>query len=153
MKKALESFPPEYEKLGESLFVKEPKFKDCRYLICYNPEKAKDDRSFRENLIKRVTSELEKLKLMVKKGRLKRRKLILLRAINILASVKGSKKYFSISSEEDRKSTFQIKQEVLAAEETPDGIHILKTNCQDHSFKELSQVEDAFRETKGFLKD
>lgn len=81
---------------------------------------------------------------MVENARLKRRKLILLRAFNILTSVKGSKKYFSVTSE-DGKFTFQIKQEVLAAEEALDGIYILRTNCQDlssleinRSYKELS---------------
>ena len=60
---------------------------------------------------------------------------------------------------EDGKFTFQIKQEILAAEEVLDGIYILRTNCQylssleiNRSYKELSQVEDAFKEIKDFLK-
>lgn len=159
VKAALESSPSQYDRLEENLLAKGVRFKDTRYLIYYNPEKAQNDRSFRENLIERQKKKLERLKMMVKRGRLKRKKLILSRALQILSSTKGSKKYFSVFSEDDGKFSFQIKQKVLSADEALDGIYLLKTNCQDLSnleinraYKELSQVEDAFREMKDFLK-
>jgi superfamily II RNA helicase len=69
IKATLESSPSKYERLEENLFTKEVRLEDVRYLIYYNPEKAKDDLSFRENLIQRQKKS-EKLAEMMKKGRL-----------------------------------------------------------------------------------
>lgn len=148
----------EYTVLSAQLWLKEVTRDNIRYLICYNPQKAKDDEQYRKQIIQRIKVKLENLVQQVKSGQLKERQRILIRATEILASVKGSKKYFLVHCPRDGNFSYQLREKVIADEQTMDGIYIIKTNYLSLSgkeivmaYKNLYQVEDAFREIKDFL--
>lgn len=140
----------------ENLLVREVEMEGLRYLICHHPLKAEEDRSFRASLIERAQKELNLLKKQVEKGRLAKKEKIYQRAAGILSKRKA-KKFFTLSAEEG--FSFKIKENVIREEEILDGKFILITNNPYLSpeeivkaYKNLSIIEDAFREIKNFLK-
>jgi len=139
-----------YTALNNILHLKEVIFKNIRYLICKNPQKAQDDRIFRNNLIKEVQLEFNKLS--------KNSQSNLKRATEILA-LKKAKRYFVVGIDKQNNFFFKLNEESISYEKELDGLYILKTNVLDikayevvKAYKNLCQVEDAFREIKDFLK-
>ena len=158
VKEIFQQAPRKYIKLEENLLIKEIVRDKIRYFICYNPEKAEDDSVFREQLIQRTREKLVKLYNQVQLGKVKENKLIIARATEILSAIKGAKKYFSITSNRDREFFFKIRTGVISLEKKLDGIYVIKTNCLNlspqeviSSYKNLTEVEDAFKEIKDFL--
>ena len=144
-------------KLNQDNWVKEVEYEGMRYLVCYNHEKAKDEKEFREEMINRIKIKLDRLTEQVKAGRIKNNKLIIEKATEIITSQRGFKKYFSYQVKEGGFS-YQLNQKQIDYESLLDGIYILRSNCKDLSipqivkaYKNLSQVEEAFKEIKDFL--
>ncbi|MBI4707637.1 MAG: IS1634 family transposase [Candidatus Omnitrophica bacterium] len=152
VKNILKTTSRNYTILSNILHFKEVVSKDIRYLICKNPQKQRDDRIFRDNLIKIVSVEFMQLsKRIDAQSKLKK-------AAEILA-LKKAKRYFVIGIDKQNNFFWNLNEEAISYEKELDGVYILKTNVQDISayevvkaYKNLCQVEDAFREIKDFLK-
>lgn len=131
------------------------KVQSIRYIICHNSEKAKDDRSFRKEAIKQAQERLEKLSKSIASGRVKRQKSITVKVVKALLK-KNTLKYFSF---EVNPFSYYLKDEVIVKERLLDGKYILKTNVKElstkeviQSYKNLAQVERAFRSIKDFIR-
>lgn len=141
-----------YAVLSNILRLKETVFKQMRYLICKNPQKQEGDRIFRDNLIKAVSGELKKSsKKQDAQSNLKR-------AAELLAQ-KKTKRYFIIGIDKQNNFFWRLNEDGISYEKELDGVYILKTNVQEipayevvKAYKNLCEVEDAFREIKDFLK-
>lgn len=152
VKNILKAISGNYIILNDILHCKEVVFKDVRYLICKNPQKQENDRAFRDNLIKLVSQELRQLsKRQDAQSKLKQ-------AAEILA-LRKAKRYFVIGIDKQNNFFFNLNEESISYEKELDGLYILKTNVQGicayevvKAYKNLCQVEDAFREIKDFLK-
>lgn len=147
-----------YQKISDNLKVLEVKIEQIKYLICHNPQKARDDKIFREALITKTKKALDALSKRVKQKKLKRSKLIITRFSEIVSKY-NTKKFFLFSCEGDREFEYKLNDDVLKLEESLDGVYILKSNCLDLSateiitaYKNLTEVEEAFREIKDFLR-
>jgi len=148
----LKGAPSHYEIISNILHLKEVRIDDMRYLICKNPQKAQDDRIFRDNLIKGISDELERL------SQRQDASLKLKRAAELLAE-KKAKRYFIIGIDKQNNFFWCLNKGSTNYEKELDGIYILKTNVLRlpaleviKAYKNLCQVEDAFREIKDFLK-
>jgi transposase len=141
-----------YSILNNILHFKEVSLKGMRYLICKNPQKEENDKVFRDNLIKNVSGELKKSsKASSAQSKLRR-------AAETLAE-KKAKRYFIVGIDKQNNFFWQLNEEAINYEEELDGVYILKTNCIDipasevvKAYKNLCEVEDAFREIKDFLR-
>lgn len=128
-----------------------------RYLVCLNPEKKKDDEIYRVMRIEKGKRRLEKIKRSVESGRLKDREKILKKAA--LALDRTNRKYFSYSSPKNGIFSYSLIKETLQEEERLDGVFIIKSTAFDLSpeelirqYKNLTEVERAFKEIKDFLR-
>lgn len=146
----LKSAPSNFKIISDTLHLKEVRIKDIRYLICKNPQKAEDDKIFRDNLIKGITASLNRLSRTAQSN--------LRRASEILTQ-KKAKRYFRIGIDKKGDFFWQLNESAINYEKGLDGVYILKSNVLDieayevvNAYKNLCQVEDAFREIKDFLK-
>jgi len=146
----LKTAPSHYTIVSDTFHLKEVKVGNMRYLICKNPVKTEDDESFRNNLIEEISSRL--------KGLSKSPQDNLKKASEILV-LKKAKRYFIIGIDERNNFFFKLNEKVIDYEKELDGAYILKTNVLDleaskivEAYKNLSEVEDAFREIKDFLR-
>lgn len=140
--------------IEENLKAKEIIYNNRRYVLCHNLEKEQDDRKFRNRLIERTLVRLDRLK----KSKVKKPEILIRRATRILTKLKATK-YFTYKVSGDGSFEYEISQAVLAKEESYDGKYILMTNIKDitvkeliKTYKNLSQVESAFRTIKDFLR-
>lgn len=147
----LKNTADKYKVISDNLWLKELKTNDLRYLVCKNPQKEQDDRIFRDNLIKTVTALLKKFSSKDAQSSLKR-------AAEIL-TLKKAKRYFIIGIDKENSFFWHLNGDAISYEKELDGVYILKTNVLDISapetvkaYKNLYEVEDAFREIKDFLK-
>lgn len=138
----------------ENLKAKEVVKENTRYILCHNLEKEKDDKQFRNRLIERSLVKLEKLK----NSRCKQPEAFIRKATKILTKLKSGK-FFTYTVDPAGKFSHSLNESVLSKEETLDGKYILMTNIKNlsipeliKSYKELSQVEFAFRTIKDFLR-
>lgn len=152
VKNILKTAPGNYTVLSDILHLKELTIGDLRYFICKNPQKRQDDEIFRKNLIETVSNEFKKFS--KKQDALSKLK----RAAEILAQ-KKAKRYFLIGVNKQNSFFWRLNEKNIDCEKELDGLYILKTNVQDlkayevvKAYKNLCQVEDAFREIKDFLK-
>jgi len=143
-----------FRDIEENLKAKEIIYNNRRYVLCHNLEKEGDDRKFRNRLIERTFVRLEKLK----KSKVKKPEILIRRATRILTKLKSTK-YFTYKISDDGNFEYEISQAILAREEGYDGKYILMTNIKDitvkeliRTYKNLSQVESAFRTIKDFLR-
>jgi len=127
-----------------------------RYVICHNPKKGGEDKIYREGIINETQELLNQLKERINKGRLRDKSKIIEKASGILMK-KRAKKFFQYSFVDG--FSFQEDREKIEQEEILDGKFILKTNSRELSlegiikaYKNLSEVEDAFREIKDFIR-
>jgi len=155
----LEEKEKSYEKKEkEERLFSEYRSKDgSRYLVCLNPEKKKDDEVYRVTRIEKGKRELKKIKRSVETSRLKNREKLLKKAA--LALDRTNRKYFSYSSPKNGSFSYSLIKETVQKEERLDGIFLIKSTAYDLSpqelirqYKNLAQVERAFKEIKDFLR-
>jgi transposase len=123
-----------------------------------NPLKALYDGEKREEIIESYREELKELKRQVRGGRLSRDGVVGKVAQILYSHGNLGKRYFSVEVDRRGEVAFRQKQRVLRYEKYIDGTTVLKTCNRDLSdeqvvakYKELSRVEEAFRELKDFI--
>jgi len=143
--------------LGE-LRIKEKRQNGFRYISCHNPEVAEKKKKKREEYYSKIRTEARKLEKQFRKGRLK--EIDLHHRLSETIEKYHMKKYLDPRIEGD-KLILYIHPEVWEQEAFLDGKFFLKTNIDEkhlptpevvRSYKQLQQVERAFRELKDFLK-
>jgi len=152
----IESDLSKYTQIADNLKALEvARGQSLRYIICHNPQKAEDDCAFRQGAIKEACEKLEKLSKSIAAGRIKRQRPITVKAVKALLK-KNALRYFTF---EINPFSYHLKDEVVAKEEVLDGKYILKTNVKElsteeviGSYKNLAQVERAFRSIKDFIR-
>lgn len=130
-----------------------------RYIICRNPEVAVKQRQMREDNIKWLKEEIEKIKDKTEKAKKKPSLKKVIAQIEEILRHKHGKRLISYEVEEkDRKIHYWIKEQSLKIEEALDGIYILRTketamNARQilEAYKDLTDVERAFRTMKSSL--
>ena len=132
-----------------------PDYPGERLAACRNPELAKLRRHKRQALLEATVMELDKVKSMVQRGRLRGKADIGVRVGKVVNKYKAAK-HFVLDINEDR-FEFRIDQETVAAEKALDGIYIVRTSIAPkqmsaadavRNYKQLSAVERAFRSLK-----
>lgn len=139
-----------------SLFeLAHPDFPGERLVACRNPELAKLRAATRRSLLEATAGELEKIKGMVERGRLRSQADIGLRVGRVINKYKVAK-HFALDIAEGR-FAFHVLDDLVAAEARLDGIYVIRTSlvpkrltAEDavRSYKQLSNVERAFRSMK-----
>jgi len=154
--KTLSGFQAESSLNG--LLIKQTRKEDIRYIQCHNPEVAKEKKKTREKRYAKIRTEVTKLEKRFQKGQISQQQLYH-RVLRLLED-KYMAKYFDPKIE-DSKVILYIRPEVWEQETYLDGKFFLKTNLSDQeldtaevvrSYKQLQEVERAFRELKDFLK-
>ena len=132
-----------------------PDFPGERLIACRNPELAKLRAHKREALIAATTEELEKVRGMVARGKLKGSGDIGVRVGKVVNKYKVAK-HFELTIT-DHSFDYLLRQKQIAAEAALDGIYVIRTGVPKHtmtsadavrSYKALSSVERAFRSLK-----
>ena len=123
-----------YHQVNDSLWVKEVKVREVRYVLCFNPEEAKRD--FEER--KAIVDNLEE---KIKSGSLKK----------VLTG--DAQRYLKLE-----KKRFSLNYQKIEKEARYDGKYVLKTNTELSAeevalaYKNLWLVENTFRNLKDILK-
>jgi transposase len=126
-----------------------------RLVACRNPELAKLRAHKRQSLLDATAKELERVRGMVEKGKLKKPEAIGVRTGKVVNKYKVAK-HFKLDIEEGRFS-YSVNQESVSEEAKLDGIYVVRTSLKkEHisaedavrNYKKLSQVERAFRSFK-----
>jgi transposase len=126
-----------------------------RLVACRNPELAKLRAHKRQSLIDATVKELQKVRGMVEKGKLKKSDVIGVRVGKVVNKYKVAK-HFKLDIEEGRFEYFVIQANV-DEEAKLDGIYVVRTSLKKEqistedtvrNYKKLSQVERAFRSLK-----
>jgi len=132
-----------------------PDFPGERLVACRNPELAKLRAHKREALIAATTEELEKVRNMVARGKLKGSGKIGVRVGKVINRYKVAK-HFELTIT-DHSFKFSLLSEQIAAEAALDGIYVIRTGVAKRTmssgdavrnYKALSSVERAFRSLK-----
>lgn len=132
-----------------------PDFPDERLIACRNPELAQHRSEKRHRLLEATAKELDKVRGMVERGRLRGQDAIGVRVGKVIDKYKVAKHYrLDIG---DAHFTFEVDQDKVAAEAALDGLYVVRTSISAErlsaadtvlSYKRLSQVERAFRTLK-----
>ncbi len=140
------------------LRIKEKRQNGFRYILCHNPEVAGKKKTKREQYYQKIRAEAQKLEKQLQKGRIK--DLDLHHRLSEIIEKYHMSRYLDPKIE-DGKLILYIHPEVWEEETFLDGKFFLKTNIDEkelptpevvRSYKQLQQVERAFRELKDFLK-
>ncbi len=132
-----------------------PDFPGERLVVCRNPELAKLRAHKRQALLDATVRELDKVRGMVARGRLRGREAIGIRVGKVVNKYKVAK-HLRLEIDDDR-FDFQIDEARVAAEAALDGIYVIRTSVAAErldaadavrSYKRLSDVERAFRSLK-----
>jgi transposase len=132
-----------------------PDYPGERLVACRNPELARLRAHKRQALLDATSKELEKVRGMVTRKRLRGKDAIGVRVGRVVDKYKVAK-HFSLTIEAQR-FDFQIREEAVRAEAALDGIYVIRTSVTKQkmnseaavrSYKQLSQVERAFRTIK-----
>jgi hypothetical protein len=132
-----------------------PDFPDERLIACRNHELAQHRRAKRHRLLEATAKELDKVRGMVERGRLRGPEAIGVRVGKVVDKYKVAKHY-TLDIGDDY-FTFQVDQAKVAAEAALDGLYVVRTSVRTAhlsaadtvlSYKRLSQVERAFRTFK-----
>jgi hypothetical protein len=135
--------------------LRHPDFPGERLVACRNPELAKLRAHKRQSLLDATARELEKVRGMAARGRLKGKGEIGVRVGKDVNRYKVAK-HFHLDIREDG-FDYHIKEERVAAEAALDGIYVVRTSLPKkrldaadtvRSYKSLSDVERAFRSLK-----
>ena len=105
---------------------------DKRWIICWNKEKAEDDRIFRETIITKTNQELEKVMKGCGKRKLKTKEQVYHKAYTILEKYK-TKKFFKVKINQRGapRLKFELIDKELEKAEKLDGKYILETSERD----------------------
>jgi hypothetical protein len=126
-----------------------------RLIACRNAELTKLRAHTRESLLQATAKELEKVRAMVTRGRLRGRAQIGVRVGKVVNKYKVAK-HFTLEIAADR-FAFARREEQIAAEAALDGIYVIRTSLPAaqmsaddtvRSYKALADVERAFRSLK-----
>lgn len=148
-----------FTKIKENLLAREVEIDSDgkRRFICVNTDRAKEEKDKRESIIQELERELIELKERVDSGRIKQQKVIVSCCERIL-NRKHGRRYFSYEVEEG-KFEFGQKKESIEYEEKIDGKFMIKTTEKGLTleqivlrYRDLMDIEDAFRDIKDFLK-
>lgn len=129
-----------------------------RYILCYNPEKAKHDATFRESALDEAEGGLAALAERLgekRRGRKPTDKGVMLQVSDLLTK-KGVQSFFEVAYT-DGKLTYERVPETIAKEALRDGKFLIRTNTKlpaadvVTSYKTLMGIERAFRQIKNFL--
>lgn len=129
-----------------------------RLVLCYNEERADQERQKRREKMDKVRPQLEALCASVNSARLKNPRTITERAASILSHRKGAR-YFTWSLKEGR-FEFGEDKKSLAYEEKLDGKFVLLCRTKSYwlsasqvveTYKDLWEIEWAFRDLKSFI--
>lgn len=132
-----------------------PDFPDERLIVCRNPLMAERRAWKREALLEGTMAQLEKVRGMVERGRLKGKEKIGVRVGRVVNRYKMAK-HMELLIEDDAFS-YRVKEESVKAEAALDGLYVIRTNvpCETlgsaeavRRYKGLAQVEEAFRSLK-----
>lgn len=132
-----------------------PDYPGERLVACRNPELAALRAHKREDLLQATERSLEKVRSMVRSGRLSGQDKIGLRVGKVVNQYKVAK-HFSLDIQEQAFS-FQRKTESITAEAAMDGLYVIRTSLAAtrmdgaqcvRNYKSLAQVERAFRTLK-----
>ncbi len=135
--------------------VQHPDYPGERLIACRNPELSRLRAHKRQSLLDATKKELEKVRGMVESKRLRGKDTIGVRVGRVIDKYKVAK-HFALAIE-DHRLDFQIREEEVAAEAALDGIYVIRTSVAARqmdseeavrSYKQLSQVERAFRTIK-----
>jgi len=126
-----------------------------RLIACRNPELQKLRAHKRESLLQATEKELEKVRAMVGRGRLRGRDQIGVRVGKVVNKYKVAK-HFTLAIADDRFASARRAAQI-AAEAALDGLYVIRTSlpvaqmsAEDtvRSYKALANVERAFRSLK-----
>ena len=127
-----------------------------RLVLGYNPERAKEDKEKREEILESLKSDLEHLQKRVESGEFKETKPIIAKAEEILRQRHG-KRYLDYKAETD-KFEYYLKEDKIKQEEKIDGKFIIKTREEGLTtaevvlrYKDLMDVESLFKQLKSNL--
>jgi len=132
-----------------------PNFPDERLVVCRNPLVAEKRARTRGSLIEATKKELEKVKGMVERGRLKAKDKIGVRVGRVVNKYKVAK-HFKLDIEKGH-FTYHLLEQKVAEEAALDGLYVIRASLAKErmnkadvvrSYKGLSQVEQAFRSLK-----
>ena len=132
-----------------------PDYPGERLVVCRNPLMAERRGRKREALVRATITELEKVKGMVTRGRLKDKDKIGLRVGRVVNKYKVAK-HFQLSIEEGG-FTYRVLDEKVAAEAAVDGLYVIRISLSEEQasaedavryYKDLAKVEKAFRALK-----
>ena len=126
-----------------------------RLVICRNPLMAERREHTRQSLIKATVEELEKVRGMVIRGRLKGKEKIGVRVGRVVNKYKMAKQiHLDI---EENSFDYRVLEESVKAEAAMDGLYVIRTSLAEdrmgaedavRHYKDLSKVERAFRSLK-----
>jgi transposase len=129
-----------------------------RLVLCYNEERAGQERQKRRDKMDKLRPQLEALCALVNSGKLKNPRTITERATRILSRRKGSR-YFNWNLQDGRFEFSEDKRK-LAYEEKLDGKFVLLCRTKSYwlstfevveTYKDLWEIEWAFRDLKSFI--
>jgi hypothetical protein len=128
-----------------------------RQVVVYSAFRALHDQDVREARLAQARQALRRLQAQVRKGSLKDPRAITERATRLLSRSKVSQ--FFRWSLADGRFHFQLERAVYRAQQRLDGMYVLVSNDPELStaaivaaYRQLHQVEDAFRVLKSLLK-
>lgn len=128
-----------------------------RVFVVESKERKEYEEAMRAKAMQRCEKALEKISSQVASGRLKKASKIAARVERIMQKTKGYR-YFSYHIPQDGKFEFFVDEEKLLKEKQIEGTYILLTNDPKipaydalFTYKNLSEVEDFFRELKDNL--
>jgi Transposase DDE domain len=132
-----------------------PDFPGERLVACRNPELAARRHKKRHSLLAATARELDKVRGMVERGRLKGSDKIGVRVGKVINKYKMAKHL--VLEIKDDGFDYRLDEEKIAAEAALDGLYVIRTSldakrlsAEDavRSYKQLSRVERAFRSIK-----
>ena len=132
-----------------------PDFPGERLIACRNPALAVRRAKKRQSLLDATVTELDKVRGMVGRGRLRKKEAIGVRVGKVVNKFKMAK-HFTLEFADDQ-FNFAIDQKSVDAEAALDGLYVIRSNVSEQrmddaqtvrNYKSLSQVERAFRTFK-----
>lgn len=132
-----------------------PDFPGERLIACRNPALAVRRAQKRQSLLDATVTELDKVRGMVGRGRLRTKEAIGVRVGKVVNKFKMAK-HFTLEFADDQ-FNFAIDQKSVDAEAALDGLYVIRSNVSEQrmddaqtvrNYKSLSQVERAFRTFK-----
>jgi hypothetical protein len=136
--------------------IRHPDYPGERLVVCRNPRLAEERARKREDLLQATEARLEPIVAAVAEGRLRGAARIGLRVGRVINRHKVGK-HFAVEITDDALHLARKPSEI-AAEAALDGLYVIRTSVREatlgadqvvHTYKQLSQVERAFRTWKG----